>query len=148
MDAADLFHVGVVVADLDAELERLGSLFGYEWSDEVALTTPVRFPTGEREVEVRFRYSRNGPRLEVIQQRPGTLWMPVEGSGIHHLGYWSEDVVADGAALREAGYAVEAEGVTDGGPPIWAYFGDGHHPRIELVSTTMRPFMEQLYGGG
>jgi hypothetical protein len=145
MDAADLFHVGVVVADLDAELERLGSLFGYRWSDEVALTTTVRFPSGGREVDLRFRYSRNGPRLEVIQQRPGTLWMPVEGSGLHHLGYWSDDVAADGAALREAGYAVEAEGV-DGGSPTWAYFGDGHHPRIELVSTSMRRFMQQLFG--
>jgi len=148
MDATDQFHVGVVVADLDAELERLATLFGYQWSDEVALTTTVRFASGDQDVEMRFRYSRNAPRLEVIQQRPGTLRMPVEGAGIHHLGYWSDDVAADGAALREAGYAVEAEGVDGSGTPTWAYFGDGHHPRIELVSTSLRPFMQQLFGGG
>ena len=147
MDAANQFHVGVVVPDLDAELGRLNALFGYEWSDEVALTTPVRFPSGEQEVEIRFRYSRNAPRLEIIQQRPGTLWMPVEGSGLHHLGYWSDDVAADGAALGEAGYAVEAEGVDGNGTPTWAYFGATDQPRIELVSTSVRPFMEQLWRG-
>src|SRR5829696_2488683 len=148
MQATEQFHVGVVVPDLDAELDRLTALFGYAWSDEVALTTPVRFPSGEEEVEIRFRYSRNAPRLELIQQRPGTLWMPVEGSGLHHLGYWSDDVAADGAGLRDAGYVVEAEGVDDAGTPTWAYFGARSGPRIELVSTTVRPFLEQLYGAG
>jgi len=147
MDAANQFHVGVVVPDLDAELDRLTALFGYEWSDEVALTTRVRFPSGEDDVEVRFRYSKNAPRLEIIQQRPGTLWMPVEGSGLHHLGYWSDDVAADGDALLAAGYSVEVEGVDESGPPAWAYYGATDRPRIELVSTTLRPFMEQLWRG-
>ena len=147
MDAANQFHVGVVVPDLDAELDRLSALFGYAWSDEVALTTPVRFPSGEQDVEIRFRYSRDQPRVEIIQQRPGTIWMPVEGSGLHHLGYWSDDVAADAAALREAGYDVEAEGVDPSGTPTWAYYGAADRPRIELVSTSVRPFMEQLWRG-
>src|SRR4051794_19086156 len=115
MDPADQYHVGIVVPDLDEALERLTALFDYEWGDEVDVPTSVRFPGGEQEVRFRFRYSRTLPRIEVIEQAPGTLWMPVEGSGLHHFGHWSDDLAADGTALRDAGYALEAEGVDDAG---------------------------------
>ena len=42
-------------------------------------------------------YSRNAPRVEVIQSVPGTLWVPAVGSGIHHIGYWSDDIARDAA---------------------------------------------------
>lgn len=46
--------------------------------------------------------------VEIIQSVPGTLWKPVAGSGIHHLGYWSDDVAADSAELAADGVDVAA----------------------------------------
>jgi hypothetical protein len=145
MRAADQFHIGVVVADLDAALAELTQLFGYEWCDEIRVDQPVRVPSGDMTVEFQFRYSRTTPRLEVIQQQPGTLWMPAAGSGIHHLGYWSDDVAADGAALERAGYAQEAAGRAPDGKPVWAYHRSATGPRIELVSRSLEPLMATMW---
>jgi catechol 2,3-dioxygenase-like lactoylglutathione lyase family enzyme len=146
--AADQFHVGIVVPDLDAELERLTRLFGYEWGQEVSVTTPVRFPSGDGSVAFRFRYSRSRPRLEIIEQQPGTLWMPVADSGLHHLGYWSDDPTVDGGALDGSGYTLEVEGLDPAGARSWAFYGAPHGPRIELVSRALQPGLEMLYGDG
>jgi catechol 2,3-dioxygenase-like lactoylglutathione lyase family enzyme len=148
MRPEDQFHVGIVVDDLDATLARLSDLFGYEWCDEMAAPTPVSFPTGDAVVEFRFRYSRNAPRLEIIQSIPGTLWTPVDGSGIHHLGYWSDDVARDSAALDDRGVPREAAGTRPDGAVSWAYHRAASGPRIELVATELRPFLEQYFTTG
>jgi Glyoxalase/Bleomycin resistance protein/Dioxygenase superfamily len=145
MRAADQFHIGVVVEDLEGALAELAGLFGYEWCDEVRVDQPVHLPAGDTTVEFQFRYSRSTPRLEVIQQQPGTLWMPAAGSGIHHLGYWSDDVAADGAALERAGYALEAAGAGPEGSRSWAYHRSPTGPRIELVSRSLEPFMAVMW---
>jgi len=44
--AEDQFHVGVVVADFEAALAGLSSLFGYQWCDELGGPTQVRLPDG------------------------------------------------------------------------------------------------------
>lgn len=147
MRAADQFHVGIVVDDLDGSLDELGRLFGYEWCDEVHVAQPVLFPEGSSTVDFRFRYSRDLPRIEVIQSQPGTIWTPAGGSGIHHLGYWSDDVSADGAALEGAGSVREAAGVDGDGAPYWAYHRSPNGPRIELVTRSLEPMLEQMWSG-
>ena len=104
MKATDQFHVGIVVDDLDAALAELTELFGYQWCPQMAVRTPVLLATGETELDLRFTYSATTPRVEVIQSRPGTLWIPASGSHIHHLGYWSDDVAADAVQLAERGH--------------------------------------------
>jgi Glyoxalase/Bleomycin resistance protein/Dioxygenase superfamily len=145
MRAADQFHTGIVVDDLDAALEQLSALFGYRWCEEIRVEQPVRLPTGDSTVEFRFRYSRDSPRLEVIQHQPGTLWIPAAGSGIHHLGFWSDDVAADGDALERAGYAFEAAGRGQDGKPSWAYHRSPEGPRIELVNRSLEPLLSMMW---
>jgi hypothetical protein len=139
------FHVGIVVDDLDAALAQLTELFGYRWCDQVAAPSPVALPTGDTVVDFRFAYSMDAPRLEVIQAIPGTLWTPVVASGLHHLGYWSEDVDGDSAVLAQRGLAREAAGVQPDGSATWAYHRGASGPRIELVSTQLRPLMERWW---
>ena len=86
------------------------------------------------------------PRVEVIQSIPGTLWTPAVGSGIHHLGYWSDDVATDAALLAARGYAAEATGVRPEGSPVWAYHRSASGPRIELVSRELAVGLEQYWG--
>ncbi len=113
--AADQFHVGIVVDDLDTALVDLSELFGYEWCPQLHIQTPVVLPTGEMTLDLRFTYSVSVPRLELIQSMPGTLWVPAPTSGVHHVGYWSDDVASDGDLLATRGYAVEATGVRPDG---------------------------------
>lgn len=148
MRAEDQFHVGIVVDDLEATLAQLSELFGYEWCDEIAVPTPVTLPTGDVVVDQRFRYSRNEPRLEVIQSIPGTPWEPAAGSGVHHLGYWSEDLARDSAELERRGLAREAAGTRPDGGVFWAYHRSASGPRIELLSTELRAPLEQYWTAG
>ncbi len=148
MRAADQFHAGIVVDDLEPSLVDLADLFGYEWCEPISVSTPVVLPEGEIMLDLRFTYSVTSPRLEVIRSVPGTLWTPVMGSGIHHLGYWSDDVAADSALLEGQGYAAEATGLRPDGFPFWAYHRSRGGPRIEIVSRQVQPSLEQYWSAG
>ncbi len=137
MRAADQFHIGIVVDDLGAAMDDLGGLFGYEWCPILAIETPVVLPDREIMLDLRFTYSRSAPRVELIKSVVGTLWIPAEGSGIHHAGYWSDDVGADGLLLAGRGYAEEARGVGPDGTAVWSYHRRVGGPRIELVSRQL-----------
>lgn len=148
MNAEDQFHTGIVVDDFEGTLARLTELFGYEWCEEMGAEIPVTLPHGVETLNLRFAYSKTAPRLEIIRPVPGSLWVPAAGSGIHHLGYWSADVAADAAALEARGFAREAAGEGEDGVPYWTYHRTATGPRIELVSRTMQPVMEQYFATG
>jgi len=143
--AEDQFHVGIVVDDLPAALAALSQLFGYEWCAMFDGPLRVVLPAGTAEIPLRFVYSRHPPRVEVIQTIPGTLWVPAAGSGIHHLGYWSDDVAGDAAELERWGFTAEATGTRPDGTPSWAFHRSRTGPRIELVDRALRPGLEQMW---
>lgn len=145
MKGADQFHVGIVVDDLDAALSELTDLFGYAWCPQLAVETPVRLPTADIMLDLRFTYSATTPRVEVIRSVPGTPWVPATGSGLHHVGYWSDDLEGDAARLVARGYAEEAKGVRDDGAAVWSYHRSAHGPRIELVSREIEPGLTQYW---
>ena len=148
MRAEDQFHVGIVVDDFETTLVGLSHLFGYEWGAEVGGPTPATFPTGDAIVDLRFAYSMSSPRLEIIRSVPGTLWEPARGSGIHHLGYWSDDVARDAAELTERGLAMEAAGRRPDGAPHWSFHCGVAGPRIELVSRALQPAFDHYWATG
>jgi hypothetical protein len=150
LKADDQFHQGIVVDDFEETLARLTALFGYEWCEEGGGPTPVTLAGGEVITpSLRFAYSKDVPRLEIIRSVPGNpLWQPAAGSGIHHLGYWSDDVPADSAALSSQGFALEAAGTGPDGAPYWAYHRGNSGPRIELVSRRVQPGMEHYWSTG
>ena len=145
MKATELFHIGIVVDDLDAALVEIGYLFGYEWCPVFAIETPVVLPEGEIMADLRFVYSRTEPRVELIRAMPGTPWVPAKDSGIHHAGYWSDDMTRDGRRLNASGYAEEAMGVLPDGTAIWAYYRSPRGLRIELVSRQLQAGLEQYW---
>jgi len=145
VNGADQFHAGIVVDDLAAAQADLTELFGYEWCPTLALQTPVVLPDGEIMLDLEFAYSTTVPRVEVIRSTPGTLWVPAAGSGVHHLGYWSDDLATDMTRLVARGYAEEARGVDPTGAAMWAYHRSAAGPRIELVSRAIQPGLEQYW---
>lgn len=145
MKADNLFHIGIVVDDLDAAQADLSALFGYEWGPEVGGPVVVSLPSGVREVDMRCAYSITTPRIEVVRSVPGTLWEPVVGAGVHHLGYWSDDVAADAAELADAGYVSEATRSGSDGAPFFAFLSSTSGFRIELVSRVARQGLERCW---
>jgi Glyoxalase/Bleomycin resistance protein/Dioxygenase superfamily len=144
--ADDLYHVGIVTDDLDALRDEMSDLLGYEWAQEVAATTPVCLAGRDTVLDLRLVYSRTTPRVELVRSVPGNaVYTPAGGSGVHHLGYWSDDLAADRAELEERGYLAEALGQEPGGSPMWGYFSRAGAPRIELVSRAMQEYMEQSW---
>lgn len=144
MKATDLYHTGIVVEDLDATLEWLRGSAGYAWGPTVGADVDIVTPAGPKTVPMRIAYSASEPRLELLQAIPGTIWVPTE-AGVHHLGYWSDDVDADVAALLERGCHLEAQAPSADGSSMWAYCNSDAGPRIELVSRAIEPLLQGLF---
>jgi hypothetical protein len=146
--ALDQFHVGIVAEDFEATLAELSSSFGYQWLGEIGGPTPVRLSAGDAVLSLRCVYSRTSPRVEIVRRIPGTLWEPAVGSGIHHIGYWSDDVAADSAELERHGYVAEAvrNGPDDGAP--FAFYRSARGFRVELVSRNAQPGLDRYWAAG
>ena len=140
MNPADLYHAGIVVDDFDETLARFTATHGYVWCEPVAVDQVVITPAGEQTLPMRIVYSVNEPRIEILQTVPGTIWKPAD-SGIHHLGYWSDDIDADVAALKATGMELEATAPLPDGSPLFAYCHGPGRTRIELVNRVMEPML-------
>jgi lactoylglutathione lyase len=144
MKPDDLYHTGIVVDDLDATLQWFTAVAGYRWTDVVEVDQMVATPEGEVTVPMRMAYSGEDPRVEILQTIPNTIWTPAD-SGVHHLGYWSDDVDADVVALEANGMTVEVKSLLPEGTTLWAYCKGATGPRIELVSRAMEPFIAHWF---
>ena len=143
LNPGDQFHVGLVVEDFEETLGQLSALFGYEWCDETGGPVALELPTGAAVLDMRCTFSRTSPRLEIVRRIPGTLWEPVPGSTLHHIGYWSDDVAGDTAKLTDHGYVIEATRRGADGGMFFAFLRSTDGPRVELVTRGVQPHLEQ-----
>jgi hypothetical protein len=147
---ADQFHIGIVAEDFEATKKQLSELFGIEWSEDMGAPIEVRLADGDRVIDFRCVYSRSsgtGIRLEIVRKVPGTVWEPTRGSGIHHIGYWSDDVAADVDALERHGYVTEASSNGPDGAMHFAYLRSAGETgfRVELVNRAALSAMERAW---
>lgn len=148
LDQSNLFHHGIVVDDLEAAIAVAAREFGLTFSAPWPTDQRIRTAQGEQTVPMNMSYScEEGVRVELIQAVPGTLWQVVEGPAtIHHLGYWTDDLAADGDRLAAAGLELAFENVPDEGQdPTFRYYRSDLGYYIELVHTSLRPILEQLW---
>ncbi|MFJ3415694.1 VOC family protein [Streptomyces sp. NPDC086082] len=144
MRAEDQFHLGLVVEDFEGALAEFSAAFGYEWCAEIGGAVPLTLQTGNAVLDISCAYSRTVPRLEIVRRIPGTLWEPVAGGGVHHVGYWSDDVAADAADLTRQGFVTEAARDGTGGAPF-AFLRGPSGLLVELVDRVARPGLEKLW---
>jgi catechol 2,3-dioxygenase-like lactoylglutathione lyase family enzyme len=145
----DLYHTGIVVADLDQALDDLAARGGYRFAEPMTADLSIRTPAGQSTVAFRATYSCGpGPLVEVIQQVPGTHWTPVAGSGLHHLGYWVDDIEAESAALVASGVPLEAAGLAPDGRVMYSYHYGGEGIRYEIVDRMAKPFIDAWIADG
>ncbi|MGQ0826716.1 MAG: VOC family protein [Actinomycetota bacterium] len=144
MSLSELFHVGIVVPDLDAGRARFTELLGIEWGPVIDTDIEIRDANGrDRVVPNRMCYSTSPPYLELIQEVAGTPWVCNEHSNLHHIGYYSGALAADSGRLRATACPLEAmDGHGSRTPECFTYHRDPLGVRIELVNAEMREGME------
>ena len=142
------YHVGIVVPDLDAARTQLSQQLGVRWGPVFHLdTADYRDSEGEDlGLPTTICYSVDEPRLELIQEVPGSLWVCNEHSNLHHIGFWSDDLAADSAELAGSGCPLQLCGRAGEQAPVsFAYHRNSLGIRIEIVDAAMREAMAFLF---
>ena len=143
------FHSAIIVPELHPALEELGLVLGLCWANvREPQTTSVWTPDGRLDVVFRGTFSKPGPmRIEVIEAVPGTLWMATTDFVLHHVSFWSSDIVADACALVHQGYPIMATGwgTGDGSPTLFTYHQKGDGPYMELLDEREKPQYEEWW---
>jgi len=143
-----LYHVGIVVPDIDVAKEHLGELLGITWGPVLHVDAyDVRDGDGNDLVLPNtLCYSTEPPHVELVQEVPGTVWECNEHSNLHHIGVWSDALPSDSAAYsNELRCPLQLCGHDgDTAPVQFAYHRDPLGVRIELVDVAMKPMMEEF----
>jgi Glyoxalase/Bleomycin resistance protein/Dioxygenase superfamily len=125
------YHVGIVVEDLDAAMEELTRLVGVDWGE------PHESHYGDW--NIRVVYSREQPFLELIEGEPGGPWDTADGPRLDHIGYFTDDVLADVAELQAKGATMSFDPGPYGRGEVFAYLRTpGTKLRVEVVSPEAR----------
>jgi catechol 2,3-dioxygenase-like lactoylglutathione lyase family enzyme len=142
--ATDMYHVGIVVPDLEEGQAHFADLFGVRWAPIIEAPTPVRTSEGAvATVDLRLVYSVDAPHIELVQAVPGSVWETNPYSNIHHIGFWSDDLSDDWSRLHGNGCPMEVMGDSGGSDPlVWTYHADPLGVRVELVDSLVRPGMQ------
>ena len=145
MQLSEMYHVGIVVPDVEAARARLTELLGTVWGPVVEAEVQVQNGEGQpSEVQLKMCYSTEAPYLELIEERLGSTWVCNPHSNLHHIGFFSNSLGPDSKQLASGGCPIDIAGRSDGSEPAgWAYHRDPLGIRFELVEAGDRPMMEQ-----
>jgi catechol 2,3-dioxygenase-like lactoylglutathione lyase family enzyme len=105
-----VWHIGIAVPDLAEGQEELGGVFGLEWRPARVRSLTLADAAGRlHEVECHVAFSLGGPfAVEVWQAIPGSPLDIPEGGGVHHIGYWVNDLAAEAERLEALGFPAYA----------------------------------------
>jgi Glyoxalase/Bleomycin resistance protein/Dioxygenase superfamily len=105
-----LYHIGILVDDVDAAVDQYGALYGTRFPPPIDLTAArvTQRNGSDAPFTCRLTYSTGPMHVELLQASGDGLWSPQNVGGIHHVGMWSADPVADSNALLTAGAIWEA----------------------------------------
>ena len=97
-----LYHVGIVVPDIEVAKAHLTDLLGISWGPVVETEAlDVRDGDGhDLVVPNTLCYSVEPPHIELVLEVPGSVWECNEHSNLHHIGVWTDSLPADSAATR------------------------------------------------
>ncbi|OBA58668.1 bleomycin resistance protein [Mycobacterium sp. 1100029.7] len=136
----DFYHTGIVVPDLEDAMTRLTALAGYRWITPLSYTLPFRTTAGVRDLTSTIVYSVQSPHIELVQEVPGTPWTAAPGNSVHHVGYFTDNLVATARELESKGFTFEMTGeLPDTEFGMFAYYIDTFGTRIEIVDRALFP---------
>jgi catechol 2,3-dioxygenase-like lactoylglutathione lyase family enzyme len=91
-----IWHIGIAVPDLEKGKQELGEVFGLRWRPARVRKLTLADAAGQ-EYEVECHVAFSGTPLD----------MP-EAGGVHHIGYWVDDLAAEAKRLDALGYSAYA----------------------------------------
>ena len=145
------FHIGIVVDDIDVAMAGYGGALGLRWAKVCRAEYTYCTPDALVPTHHRYTYSvGQAPHIELIEGAEGSIWAPSTSAGLHHLGYWAEDLPATSAALAAAGSPLGATRGRPGDPPsVFAYHrAPGSPVWIELVDVKLKAAFAPWLAGG
>jgi hypothetical protein len=143
----ELYHVGIVVPDVEAAMTHFTELVGVEWGPVVATEAfDVRDADGrDLTLPNKLCYSTAPPYLELVEELPGSVWVCNEHSNLHHIGYWTDALPADSEAFAATQCPLQICGREGAQAPVqFAYHRDPLGVRFELVDAALKPMMEEF----
>jgi catechol 2,3-dioxygenase-like lactoylglutathione lyase family enzyme len=141
------FHVGIVVRDLDAVIDRYKRMFGIDrWHVRDALPDiPQRIAYGGGD--------GTGMAFELIEPQPGAQtqmadFLAERGEGIQHVGFWTPDLKGSlQAAVDEGGQLVAGPFEQQGNTVVQVQMPEGQVPRqIAYIDAGLGTFRFELIG--
>ena len=158
-----LYHVGIAVRDIDAAKKRFGELFGVnEWRGDPPIPPPPPVQHGQQPTRggLRWAYTKGSfPWLELLQPTDDVAWSMTDflrekGEGVHHLGYFVDDVNEAMRKLADFGVGGVPPGTPNGvkvEPPYRVVYLDAsktHGVSFELVDQSIRPTLVKFVTTG
>jgi catechol 2,3-dioxygenase-like lactoylglutathione lyase family enzyme len=139
----DMYHVGVVVPDVRAAMDRYSEALGVTWSAVGDSRFDVLVDGRRQEARIAATYSLEGPPyLELVEERSGGVWA-AEALGLQHVGFWTDDLEGTMARFDGAGMPGRVRHLpAEGKPALFSYHDGGAGLWWELVSTAFRPRLE------
>ena len=142
------FHVGILVADIDAAIARFSDTLGLAFAP--VMDAPVQLRGADETVDLTMKatYSREGPpHIELIQgQHEDGIFSLSGGERIHHLGCWAPSLDAGEAVCLPTLYAVHQ---VPGQPPGMLLTDPAalHGVVMEFLDEAGRPVLESWIAG-
>lgn len=144
----DLFEIGLIVPNLEEAIEQFHRVFGYTFTLILDGVLPTRDEAGETVPPMRMAVSRETPQLELLEAAPGTHLVPPKGTGLHHLGYYVDDLEGDSKRLSAMGIPFARGGFADDKFPAgWVYHEMADGTVIELVDRQTAPLRTMITVG-
>jgi catechol 2,3-dioxygenase-like lactoylglutathione lyase family enzyme len=138
-------HVGVLVADLEAAIERWSKVLGYSFTEILHYRTDAYVDSGipaPHHHDARIAFSLEGPPfIELMEFTGEGTHAPAQGEGFHHLGFMVDDAAAHRDQLAALGVGSDGASLDpDGRPILWfTERRDLHHMRLEFVGQGQQP---------
>jgi catechol 2,3-dioxygenase-like lactoylglutathione lyase family enzyme len=151
IDYQRVFHSGVRVPDLDKAMADLGPALGVAWAQPREGEQPIWTPsTGPQTAMLRFTYSIEGPQhVELVEGAAGSVWDAGSSPGLHHVGVWVDDIVAETTRLLDAGWElVAAQRSPAEGFGVFSYLAPASGLIVELVDAAVEPHFAAWWSAG
>jgi hypothetical protein len=136
-------HIGFLVEDLDAAIERVSAVLGVSFPEPEISRPPVFVDDGKTcELALRLAWSYEGPpHIELIEaQASGLYSLTGREEGFHHLGVWEDDFPTLRRNMALWGISQQAVQREESGETIAHYTlpADLYGMRLEFVSTAKK----------
>lgn len=144
------FHVGIIVADLEAAMASYSATTGCTWHSVQDRDVTLLVGGEPLATHVHFNYSVEGPvQLELIQGLAGTPWDAAVHGGLDHVGCWSDDLAGDIDRVTTQGWellygADDGEGAVAG----FCFLRTPTGQQVELLDVEMKPMFDRWFAGG